>query len=112
MFNFDYITKEDIKEHIPNWPEIPDHPYRILIVRGSGSGKTNALCNLINNEPDIEKKYLSDKDPHKAKYQLITNKRESTGLKYFNDSKAFMEYSNDMQNVYKNIEEYNLGKKR
>ena len=58
MFNFDYITKEDIKEHNPNWPEIPDHPYIILIVGGCGSGKTNALLNLINNEPDIDKIYL------------------------------------------------------
>ena len=52
MFNFDYITKEDIKEHNPKWPEMPDHPYKILIIGGSGSGKTNALLNLINNEPD------------------------------------------------------------
>ena len=58
MFNFDYITKEDIKEHNSNWPEIPDHPYIILIVGGCGSGKTNALLNLINNEPDIDKIYL------------------------------------------------------
>ena len=55
MFNFDYITKEDIKEHNPNRPEIPDYPYIILIVGGSGSGKTNALLNLINNETDIDK---------------------------------------------------------
>ena len=55
MFNFDYITKEDIKEHNPNWPEIPDYPYIILIVGGSGSGKTNALLNLINNETGIDK---------------------------------------------------------
>ena len=54
-FRFDYITKEDIKEHNPNWAEIPDHPYRILIICGSGSGKTNSLLNLINNEPDIDK---------------------------------------------------------
>ena len=53
MFNFDYITKEDVKEHNPNWSEIPDHPYRILIVGGSVSRKTNALLNLINHEPDI-----------------------------------------------------------
>ena len=53
MFNFDYITKEHIKEHNPNWPDIPLHPYRILIVGVSGSGKTNALLNLINHEPDI-----------------------------------------------------------
>ena len=42
MFNFDYITKEDVKEHNSNWPEIPDHPYRILIVGESGSGKTKS----------------------------------------------------------------------
>ena len=81
MFNFDYITKGDIKEHNPNWPEIPDHPYRILIVGGSGSGKTNALFNLINNERDADKIYLYTKDPNEVKYQLLINKRESTGLK-------------------------------
>ena len=58
MFNFDYITKEDIKEHNPDWSEIPDHPYRILIIGGSGSGKTNVLLNLIDNESDIDKIYL------------------------------------------------------
>ena len=63
MFNFDHIIKEDIKEHNPNWPEIPDHPYRILTVGRSGSGKTNALLNLINNEPDTDKIYLYAKDP-------------------------------------------------
>ena len=56
MFNFDCITKEDIKEHNPNWPEIPDHPRRILIIGGSGPGKTNALLNLINHRPVIDKK--------------------------------------------------------
>ena len=66
MFNFDYLTKEDIKEHNPKWPEIPDHPYRILIVGGSGSRKTNALLNLINNEPDIDKIYLYATDPYEA----------------------------------------------
>ena len=49
MSNFEYIRKEDIKEHNPDWPEIPQHPYRILKVGGSGSGKTNALLKLINN---------------------------------------------------------------
>ena len=66
MFNFDYLTKEDIKEHNPKWPEIPDHPYRILIVGGPGSRKTNALLNLINNEPDIDKIYLYATDPYEA----------------------------------------------
>ena len=112
MINFDYYTYKNKTEHTPKWPYIPDHPYRILIIGGSGSGKTNALLNLINNQPDIDKIYLYAKDPYEAKYQFLINKRESIGLKHFNDPKAFIEYSNDMQDVYKNIEEYNLGKKR
>ena len=66
MFNFDYITKEDIKEDFPNWPEIPDHSYSILTVGGSGSGKTNAILNLINHELDIDKIYLYEKDMHRT----------------------------------------------
>ena len=108
MFNFDYISKENKKEQSPKWSEIPDHPYRILIIGGSGSRKTNALLNLINNEPDINKIYLHAKDPYKAKYQLLINKREKTRLKYLNDQKK---YSNDMEGVYKNVEEYNPNKK-
>ena len=112
MFNFDYITKEDITEHNPNWLEIPDHVQKILPVGGSGSGKTSALLNLINHEPDIDKMYLYGKDPSEVKYQLLINKRESTRLKYLNDSKAFIEYSNDIGHIYKNIEVYNPNKKR
>ena len=112
MFKLDYITKEDIKEHNPSWPEIPDHPYRILIVGGSGSGKTNALLNVINNEPDIDNIYLYAKDPCEVKYQLLINKSESRGLKCLNDSKAFIEYSNNMDDIYKNIEDYTPNKKR
>ena len=74
------ITKENIKKHTPNWPEIIDHPYRILIIGGSGSGKTNALLTLINHEPDTNKIHLYTKDPYKAKYELLINKRESTGI--------------------------------
>ena len=73
--------------------------------------KTNALLNLIDSQPHIHKIYLYAKDPYEAKYQYLINKCEQVGLDHFNDSKAFMEYSNDMQDVYKNIEEYNLGKK-
>ena len=58
MINSDYITKEDMKEHNQNLPEIPDHSCRILIVGGSGSGKTNALLNLINHELYIDKTLL------------------------------------------------------
>ena len=77
MFNSDYITKEDRKEHKPNWSKIPDHPYRILITGGSGSGKRNALLNLIIHEPDIDKIYSYAKDQDKAKYQFLIDKRES-----------------------------------
>ena len=112
MINFDEYTNENIIEHNLKWPYIPDHPYRILIVGGSGSGKTNALLNLINNQPHIDKIYFYAKDPFEKKYQYLFNKREKVGLNNFNDLKAFMEYSNDMQDVYKNIEDYNSIKKR
>ena len=68
--------------------------------------------NLINNQPDIDKIYLFAKDPYESKYQYLINKRENVGLNHYNDPKAFIEYSSDMQDLYKNIEEYNLGKKR
>ena len=76
----------------------------MLIIGGSGSGKTNALLNLINNQPDIDKIYLYAKDSQLAKYQYLINKRETVGLKHYDDLKSFIEYSNDMQDVYKNIE--------
>ena len=53
MINFDDYTNENIVEHNSKWPYIPDHPYKIFIIGGSGSGKANALLNLINNQPDI-----------------------------------------------------------
>ena len=105
MINFDDYTNENKIEHNLKWPYIPDHPYRILIVGGSGSGKTNALLNLINNQPDIDKIYLYAKDPYEVKYQYLINKREKVGLDHFDDPKAVIEYSNDMQDVYKNIED-------
>ena len=107
MINFDEYTNENIIEHNSKWPYNPDYPYRILIVGGSGSGKTNAILNLINNQPDIDEIFLYAKDPYEKKYQYLTNKCEKVGLNHFNDPKAFMEYSNDMQDVYKNIEDYN-----
>ena len=78
----------------------------------SGSGKTNELLNLINNQPDIDKISLYAKDPYEAKYQYLIKKREKVGLDHFDDNKAFIQYSNDMQDFYRNIEVYNLGKKR
>ena len=112
MFNFDYTTKEDLKEHNLNWPEIPDNPYRLLVVGGAGFGKTNALLNLINHEPDIDKNVSFARDPYETKYHLLINKRVSTSLNYLNDFKAFIEYSNDKDEIYKNIEKYNPNKKK
>ena len=80
------------------------HPYRILIIEGTG--KTNALLNLANDEPGIDQIYLYAKDPYEAKHQLLINKRESTGLEHLKYSKVFIEYSNDMDDIYRNIEEY------
>ena len=67
---------------------------------------------MINNQPDIGKIYLYVKDPYQAKYQFLINKRGSTGSKYFNDPKAFIEYSNDMKDVYQNIDEYDADNER
>ena len=75
MISFDEYTNENKKEHNFNWPYIPDHPYRILIIEGSGTGKTNALLNLINNQPDIDKIYLYIKDPYENKNKYLINKR-------------------------------------
>ena len=110
MINFDDYTNENKTMHNLNCIYIPDHPYRILIIGGSGSGKTNALLNLIHNQPDIDKIYLYAKDPYEDKYQYLINKRERVGINHLNDPKAFIEYSNDMHNVYKNIDNYNPDK--
>ena len=108
--NFDDQTNENKTEHNLNWPYIPDHPYRILIIGGSGLGKTNALWNLIGNQPDIDKICLCAKGPYETKYQFLISKRERIGLKHFSDPKAFIAYSNNMQDVYKNIDKYNEDK--
>ena len=110
MIDFDDYANENKTEHNQQWPYIPDHPDRILIIRGSESGKTNALLNLINNQPDIDKIYLYAKDWYETKYQFLIDKRESTGLKHCNDPKTFIEYSNDMQDLCKNTDEYNVDK--
>ena len=80
MINFDYKRKFK-KKHNLNWAQVPANPYRKLIAGGSGSRKTNALLNLINHEPDVDKIYLYAKDPYEAKYQFLIDKRDSTDLK-------------------------------
>ena len=110
VYSDDDYAKEIIKQHNPYWPQIPDHPYTILITGGYRSEKTYSysLLKLINQQPDIDKIYLYANDRFEAKYQLLINKQESEDLKYFNDShKAFFEYSNDRDENYKNIEECN-----
>ena len=103
MISCDDATKENLKEHNPNWPQTADHSYRILIMGGSGSGKTNLLFNLISQQPDIYKICVDAKGLYEAKYQFSINKKESAGLKHLNDSKAFIEYSNDTDDIYENI---------
>ena len=90
MINFDDHVNENKTEHNKNWPYIPDYPYRILIIGGSGSGKTNLLLNLIENQPDIDKIYLYAKDPYEAKYQYLIHKKEGVDIYHLNDPKAFM----------------------
>ena len=110
MINFDDYVNENRTEHNKNWPYIPDHPYRTIIIGGSGSGKTNLLLKLMENQLDINKTYLYAKDPYDAKNQYLINKREGVSIDHFSDPNAFIEYSNDMHDVYKNIDDYNPDK--
>ena len=110
IMNFDDVKEEDIKEHNSNWPQTFDHLCRILIIGRSGSGKTSSLFNPISHLPDTDKIHLYPNSPYEAKYQLLINKKYS--LKNLNGSKAFIEYLNDKNDIYKNIEEYNPNKKR
>ena len=112
MINIDDYVDKNKTKHNYNWPYILDNPYRILIFGGSESGKTNLLLNLIESQPDIDKISLYAKDPYEPKYQYLINKREGVGINHFNDPKAFIEYSNDMHDVYKNIDEYNPDKEK
>ena len=90
--------KENVKENHPNWRpyRIAGHSYRILLNGDFGSAKTNSLFNLINQRPDTDKIYWCAKDPYEERFQFLLNKRESTDLRHFNDCKAFIEYSKDI----------------
>ena len=83
-----------------------------MIIGGSGSGKTNALLNLINERDDIDKIYLYAKDLSEPKYEYLIKKRENSGIKHFNDPNAFIECSNTMDGVYENIDDYHASRKR
>ena len=92
MTNLDSITNENNKKHNEKWRYIPDHPYWIIIIDGSGSRKTNAL-----SEP---------------KYEYLIKKRKDVGIKHVNNPDAFIECSNTMDDAYENIDDYNSNRKR
>ena len=101
------INKNENKDN--NWP------FRMLIIGPSGSGKTNTLPHLIQNlnkTTPVDKIYLYAKDLTEPKYEFLINNRKNAGIKHFNDSTAFIKYSNDMDDVFTNIEDYSKKRKR
>ena len=95
MFTLDASTNENNRDQIKKWPYIPDYPYRMLIIGGSGSGKTNVLLNLTKEQDSdnlIDEIYLNAKELNEPKYQLLIKQREDVGIKHLNDSKEFIEY--------------------
>ena len=112
MINLDNIINENNEKHNIKSPHIPDHPYRILINGGPGSRKTNTLLNLINEQKDIDKIYWYVKDFSEPKYEYLIKNCENARIKHLNDSKAFIQCSNTMDDVYENIDDYNPNRKR
>ena len=108
MFNLNAITNENNKNHNKKWP------YRMLIIGPSGSGKTNALLNLIQRDNDnlIDKIYLYVKHLREPIHKFLIKKLEDAGIKNLDDSSAFIEYSNTMNDVYSNIDDCNQRRKK
>ena len=102
MLNLDDIVSNKKKSS----SEHNDWPFRMLIIGPSGSGKTNTLLNLIDKFHPIDKIYLYAKDTDEKKYQYLINKREKAGIKNLNDHHAFIEYSNDMNDIPEDINNY------
>ena len=104
MLNLDNIVSNKNENKDNNWP------FRMLIIGPSGSGKTNTLLHLIQNLNEttpVDKIYLYTKDLTEPKYEFLINNRKNAEIKHFNDSTAFTEYSNDMDDVFTNIDDYN-----
>ena len=115
MFNLDAITNQNNKDHNEKLPYIPDHPYRMLIIGISGSGKTNALLNLIKEQDNynpIDEIYLYTKDLSEPKYQFLIQKREDVGIKHLNDPGALIKCSNTIDDVYNKIDDYNSNRRK
>ena len=112
IINLDNIINGNNKEHNKKWSYIPDHPYRTSIIGGSGSRKTNILLNLTNEQKDVDKIYLYGKDLSKPKYEYLIKNCENAGIKHVNDGNAFIKCSNTMDDVYKNIDDYNPNRRR
>ena len=109
MLNLDKIINKNNENNDKNWP------FRMLIIGPSGSGKTNALLHLIQNLNDtnpIDKIYLYAKDLNEPKYKFLIDNRKKAGMKSLNNPTAFIEYSNTMDDVFKNIDDYNTKRKR
>ena len=106
MLNLDDIVsnKKESKDHIL--------PFRMLIIGPSGSGKTNTLLHLINNLHPIDKIYLYAKDIYEPKYEYLINKREQVGIKNLDDPHAFIEYSNDVNDLLDDINNYNKNRNK
>ena len=109
MFNLDAIANKNNKDDDKNWP------FRMLIIGPSGSGQTNALLNLIqkqNNNNPIDKIYLYAKDLSEPKHQFLIEKHKKAGIENYSDPSAVIEYSNTMDDVFSNIDDYNPKRKR
>ena len=109
MINLDNVINKNNENNDKDWP------FRMLIIGPSGSGKTNELLliqNLNYNNNPIDKIYLYAKDLSEPKYEFLINNREKAGIKKFSDSNAFIEYSNTMNDVFENIDDYNTKRKR
>ena len=104
MLNLDNIVSNKKENKDYNWP------FRMLIIGPSGSGKTNPLLHLINNLHPIDKIYFYAKDVHEPKHEYLINKREQARIKKLNDPHAFIEYSDDMDDVLDDINNYNINR--